>query len=135
MGTLGDLMEYWVNPRNTDQRSVQQLQSFYPQQAPAMKPVEYGAMFNRAPNAQPGAGFFQPQMGVREFARQNGIEDLLQWNQENQQVTLGGMDVPYSFGMQGRTYAGLDVLMELLQKVQAMKALEAKQSASISDNY
>lgn len=105
-------VDFWVRP-GLDETSRARLSAIadYPN-------VPMGAMYEYAPNIRgiPGA-LFDRQLGVRQFFRQHGLEDQLAWNPETQQVTIAGLDVPYTFGYQGRTYAPASTLYRLLEEV------------------
>lgn len=71
-------------------------------------------------------------VGVRDFARRAGVENLLAWNPETRQVTLGGYTVPYSFGYQGRTYADPRVVQDILRRILEQRSSSASSSAARS---
>lgn len=119
-------VDYWVNPQY--QNSADLLARLHRHYRP--QNVPFGAMYERAPNAGIISRGFYPQFGVREFARQQGVEDLLNWNQDTKQVTLGGIDVPYTFGLQGRTYANLSDLYSILEQLNAAKKGQKKSASS-----
>lgn len=77
-------------------------------------------------------------VGIRDFVRNAGVEDFLGWDANNRQVLLGGYNVPYAFGYQGRTYADPKVLAEILLKVLAQKGFSnrtAKPAANVGSVY
>lgn len=132
MGLYEDLVaqvphgtDYWVNPK---QRGSEELLAgllrYYKPQAN----VPMGKTYGWAPNTGVVGRALYPQLGVRSFAQQHGVEDLLNWNPKTQQVTLGGIDVPYSFGLQGRTYANTNDLYKILEQVQAAQRVQKQRT-------
>lgn len=115
---------YFANPQHAQNPNIlAKLQSMYGNMQPN---IEYGATPYQFPRAGLGQGLgtwaqhavTAPQVGIRAFAQQHGLEDYLEWDAANKGVTLAGHPVDYSFGYQGRTYADQDVLLNLLRQIQ-----------------
>lgn len=121
MRIIPEGVDYWVNPEYQDASNL--LSGLYRHYQP--KNVPMGEVYARAPNAGALAKGFLPQLGVRAFAQEHGLEDLLNWDQDSQQVTLGGINVPYTFGLQGRTYANSEDLYKVLEQVKTLQRARA----------
>lgn len=64
----------------------------------------------------------EPLTGVRWFARQVGMEDLLRYDPESGKVFWGQFEVPYVVMVGGRTYAPESKLAAIYEKLKKTKA-------------
>jgi hypothetical protein len=81
----------------------------------------YGEVVKGLPGEPLTQKLLDPLWGVRAVAREAGVEHLLEWNPKTREVTLAGRRVPYTVLYQGRTYAPVQVLLELVAKAKGTK--------------
>lgn len=79
-------------------------------------PVEWGEVRRELPGV-PGVE------GVRWWARQFGVEDLLDYDPSTGKVYLAGQEVPIAFVYQGRAYSDPKALQDILHQAAARAAV------------
>lgn len=102
--------EFWARPGGEGSPMLQRLLARA--RAGQLPDVAYGEVRQTLDPSFPSV------VGVRDFARRAGVEHLLEYDPDTQRVTLGGYEVPYAFGYQGRTYADRHLLEAILRRLQ-----------------